>query len=197
MGPIRTLMAVVMLATLAACDRPGAAPVEPSPAGLSEQWRSVRLPTAEHCGDVGCLVGLSGVNRPTVVSVRLLPVSVLKKDKRCWMMVFPPGLDSLTASNEAWLRELLTSGAPRECPAFADAAQFTPWQRSDRHYSFEAQNGFAYAFIPAGYIDRIDQRRIRCAIFYDPRALAFNIPDATLRQAAEVCAVLFHFREDS
>lgn len=185
-----------MLVTLGGCDRPATAPAKPLPARPSEQWRSVRLPTRENCDSLGCLVGLSGVNRPTIVSVRLLPISFFRADPRCLPAGLPPEMDGPHLSIGSWLSFAHDLPISFTCPAFAPVARLRPWRRGDNRDPFEAQNSLAYGFLPAGYIDDVDERRIRCVMVFDPVASQFDLPKSTLRQAAETCAVLFYFRED-
>ena len=196
MFDIRKLAVVLTLAALVACDRPAPAPTKPSPVRPSERWQSVRLPTSEFCNEVACLFTLSGRDRPTIVSVRLIPLPVLRGDQRCRPVGLAPGLDDAAASTEAWLSEARTLSIPLACSAFGTPARFQLWRRSDHRYPFEAQKALAYGFIPAGSEDGADGRRIRCAIIFDPSAAPWEREIPRLRQAAEICAVLFYFRED-
>lgn len=196
MFDIRKLAVVLTLAALVACDRPAPAPTKPSPVRPSERWQSVRLPTRESCNEVACLVGLSGRDRPTIVSVRMIPFPVVRDDQRCRPNVMMPGLEGADVSIETWLFFAQETGVSRACPALLPAAQFQPWRRSDHSNPFEAQTGLAYNFLPAGFAGDPIGRRIRCAIIFDPSAVPWEREIPTLRQAAEICAVLFYFRED-
>lgn len=187
---------VLMLAALGACDRPVAAPVQPSPARVSEQWRSIRLATTESCIELACLVGFSGTNRPTVVSLRLVPFSALRDGRGCKPIVLPWGMDGDGLSIQSWLSFARSDGLPAECAALGRAAGFQLWRRGDDRYPFEANNGFDYGFLPAGFADNARGRHIRCAIVFDPSGSSLNRRIPTLREAAEICVVLFYFRED-
>lgn len=193
---IRKLAVVLMLAILGACDRPATAPAKPSPARPNEQWQSVRLPTRESCNEVACLFALSGRDRPTIVSVRLIRFPVVRDDQRCRTNVTMPGLEASDVSMETWLYFAHKTGVSGACPALLPVAQFQHWRRSDHSNPFEAQTGLAYNFLPAGFAGDPIGRRIRCAIIFDPSAAPWEREIPTLRQAAEICAVLFYFRED-
>lgn len=185
-------------AALASCSGPAATPEKKAaPPALTEQWQRVTIGNSEMCPDrLACLVGLSGIDSPTIVSIKQVSFAQVRGAEACMPDAEGPGLSPDTASYESYAMAL-DFGVSPACPAFGDdrtsQQPYEDWRRSDKREYFEAQNKLNYIFLPLGSSQGKNGLHVRCVIVYNPSQ--GPAASMTAQAAAEICVTLFYFRE--